>query len=72
LCPLTDKSDTFEKTLLSLFTGSILFAACKKTDYMLNIPVAKQECELQTANPSGKSYASDSVVTYNCTTIIAV
>jgi hypothetical protein len=56
-----------KKTLLSLFTGSILFAACKKTDYMLNIPVAKQECELQTANPSGKSYASDSVVTYNCT-----
>ena len=35
---------------------------------MLDIPVAKQACELQTANPSGKSYASDSVVSYNCTT----
>jgi hypothetical protein len=43
------------KKLLSLITGSILFVACKKTDYMLDIPVAKQACELQTANPSGKS-----------------
>lgn len=57
-----------KKTLLSLFTGSVLFAACKKTDYILDTLVAKQECELQTANPSGKSYDSDSVVTYNCTT----
>jgi hypothetical protein len=55
-----------KKTLLSLITGSILFVACKKTDYMLDIPVAKQACDTNN-QPFGK-ILFDSVVSYNCTT----
>ena len=32
----------------------------------LPLPVQTEPCELQTANPTGKSYAADSVVKYNC------
>jgi hypothetical protein len=40
--------------------------ACRKSDVLQ--PLAKTAtCELQTANPAGRSYSSDSFVAYNCT-----
>lgn len=53
-----------KKIILTLFTGSILFASCRKditTDQKI------EPCELQTANPAGRSYSSDSVIDYTCT-----
>jgi hypothetical protein len=55
-----------KKTILSILTGSLIFGACTKNDYILPSAVSKP-CEQQTANPTGRSYAADSVVNYNCT-----
>lgn len=46
-----------KRTYLSILIGSIIFFGCKKENF-----VPAEACELQTANPSGRSYAADSVV----------
>lgn len=56
-----------KKTLLSLLTVSFLFSACRKDVFETPAPPAEEPCELQTGNPSGRSYANDSLVAYNCT-----
>lgn len=53
-----------KKIVLALSVGSLFFLACSKTEILL--PVA-EPCLMQTGNPAGKSYASDSVVAYTCT-----
>lgn len=54
-----------KKIILSLLIGSIFLIACRKGDFLL--PVSKDKpCELQKGNPLGKSYASDSVVDFQC------
>lgn len=55
-----------KKNILALITGSILFASCNKEDFALRFTPA-EPCILQTANPSGRSYTEDSVVTFTCT-----
>lgn len=57
-----------KKTILSILTGSLFFWACTKNYNDLILPSAvTKPCEQQTANPTSRSYASDSVVNYNCT-----
>jgi hypothetical protein len=52
-----------KKTFISLLFGSFFFLACKKENF---IPaVETQACEVQTDNPTGRSYAVDSVVEIN-------
>lgn len=53
-----------KKIVLSTLIGSIFILSCTKSDILL--PVA-EPCIMQTGNPAGKSYASDSVVAYTCT-----
>lgn len=66
LSTLTTKSKPLKKILFSFLLLSILMSACSKHEVLL--PQAKTNtCELQTANPTGKSYSSDSIVTYTCT-----
>ncbi|MEO7924596.1 MAG: hypothetical protein ABIR30_13025 [Chitinophagaceae bacterium] len=55
-----------KKNILTLVTGSIFFASCMKEEFAPH-PSPVTPCELQTANPSGKSYAKDSVAAYTCT-----
>ena len=55
-----------KKTLVLLFTGSLFSLACRKGDFLL--PKTETEpCVLQIENPTGRSYSSDSVVSYTCT-----
>ncbi|NOT52477.1 MAG: hypothetical protein HOP10_14500 [Chitinophagaceae bacterium] len=53
-----------KKTIVSILIGSTCFLSCTKSDILL--PVA-EPCIVQTGNPAGKSYISDSVVDYTCT-----
>lgn len=57
---------TLSKLLLSLLIGSFLFSACRKDSFA---PVAEPgiPCQLQTENPAGRSYSSESVVDFACT-----
>ena len=57
---------TLSKLLLSLLIGSILFSACRKESLS---PATEQtiNCKLQTENPAGRSYATESVVSFSCT-----
>lgn len=57
---------TVSKLLLSLLIGSILFSACRKENFS---PTTEKVvgCKLQTENPAGRSYAAESVVSFNCT-----
>ena len=55
-----------KKTIVSLLVGSLFSLACKKSDF-LQLKTETETCELQTANPSGRSYAADSVVAFACT-----
>lgn len=54
-----------KKTIVTLFAASLCLFACTKSDLLL--PPVAEPCEFQTGNPSGKSYADDSVVAYTCT-----
>ena len=56
---------TLSKLLLFLFIGSSLFSACRK-DNFAPIPEPAIPCLVQTENPTGRSYTSESVVSYNC------
>lgn len=53
-----------KKNLLALLFVSTTFFACRKADIL--VPVVPKPCLEQKANPAGKSYASDSVVAFNC------
>ena len=64
--PFGRKTDSLKKTIVSLFIGSIFFLACSKSD-LIQPKTEKAACELQTGNPAGWSYTTDSVVAYTCT-----
>jgi hypothetical protein len=49
-----------------LFTGILLFSACRKETIETPI-MADEPCVAQTANPAGRSYTTDSIVSFNCT-----
>ena len=53
-----------KKIILPLVTGCILFASCRKD---ISVENYYEPCELQTVNPAGRSYSSDSVVNFTCT-----
>lgn len=53
-------------TLLTLLFGAILLSACRK-ESMEMPPIPDEPCIAQTANPAGRSYTTDSVVAYTCT-----
>ena len=55
-----------KKLIVSLLIGSTFLLACRKGDYLLPVSDNKP-CELQTTNPAGRSYATDSIVAYTCT-----
>ena len=55
-----------KKTIVLLFTGSLFSLACRKGDF-LQLKTEAEPCELQTANPAGRSYVTDSIVAFNCT-----
>jgi len=54
-----------KKTFTLLFAGILILAACKKE--ALTVPEIKAACSVQTINPSGRSYSTDSVIKYSCT-----
>lgn len=53
------------KKTITLIAGILCLAACKKES--LSVPVVKEACSIQTTNPLGRSYSSDSVVSFTCT-----
>ena len=55
-----------KKTIVLLFTGSLFSLACRKGDF-LQLKTETEPCIVQTDNPKGRSYSSDSVVSYICT-----
>ena len=55
-----------KKFIVSLLIGSTLLLACRKGDFLQPFTENKP-CKLQTADPSGRSYAADSIVAYTCT-----
>jgi hypothetical protein len=55
-----------KKKILPLLTGVLFLAACEKDNFEAPV-VIPEPCEMQTANPAGRSYPSDSVVSYICT-----
>jgi hypothetical protein len=56
---------TLSKLILLLILGSIFFSACRKDNFD-QVYKAKAFCELQTGNPSGRSYAEDSLINFTC------
>ena len=62
-----DLNRTFlKKTILPVLIGSIISFACRKNDILL--PKAETEtCVIQTANPAGRSYDTESIVAFTCT-----
>ena len=55
-----------KKTIVSILIGSMFFLACRKGDFLQEGTVT-EPCIVQTDNPAGRSYASDAVVAYTCT-----
>jgi hypothetical protein len=55
-----------KKTYIAIFTAISLLSACKKENIEQPLPTA-EPCIMQTANPAGRSYTNDSVVSYTCT-----
>lgn len=53
-----------KKIILPFLSGCILIVSCQK-DYQFEEKT--EPCVQQTANPAGRTYSSDSVVSYNCT-----
>jgi hypothetical protein len=60
------KRTLLKKIILSLLLGSIFLTACRKSDILLPI-TETVPCVLQSANPSGRSYTADDLVTFTCT-----
>ena len=57
-----------KKIILSLLTGSILLISCRKDIFIDDLNQIVKTCELQTADPAGRTYSSDAVINYTCTT----
>ncbi len=55
-----------KKTIVLLFIGSLFSLACRKGDF-LQLKTETEPCELQKADPTGRSYDTDSIVAFNCT-----
>jgi hypothetical protein len=55
-----------KKIIVFLFIGSLFSLACRKSDF-LQLRTENEPCELQTANPAGRSYTADSLVTFTYT-----
>ncbi|HEY6063186.1 MAG TPA: hypothetical protein VIV35_06230 [Chitinophagaceae bacterium] len=55
-----------KKIIVLLFTGSLFTLACRKSDF-LQLKTETEPCVVQTDNPTGRSYSSDSIVSYTCT-----
>ncbi len=57
---------TLSKLLLSLLIVSFFFSACRKENFT---PVSESviPCQIQTENPAGRSYSSESIITFTCT-----
>ncbi|MBI5372283.1 MAG: hypothetical protein HZA79_09710 [Sphingobacteriales bacterium] len=55
-----------KKTFTLLVSGILSLASCRKDS--LQIPVVKAACLVQTGNPAGRTYSSDSVRAFTCTT----
>lgn len=53
------------KKTFTLIAGILFLVACKKET--LSVPVVKEPCSIQTTNPLGRSYSSDSVISFTCT-----
>jgi hypothetical protein len=64
---LDAKRIPLKKTHLYLLAGCLSLAACTKEAADLIQPPVVEPCQFQTVNPAGRSYASDSVVSYTCT-----
>ncbi len=60
------KRTPLKKTIVSILIGSTFLLACRKGDF-LQLKTVTEPCELQTANPAGRSYPADSVVAFTCT-----
>ncbi len=54
-----------KKTFILLVSGILFLASCQKES--IQIPIVKASCLIQTANPAGRSYSSDSVQAFTCT-----
>lgn len=54
-----------KQTILYLLIASVLLASCRKD----LLPIDKQAapCKLQTDNPEGRSYTTDSLISFTCT-----
>lgn len=55
-----------KKIIVLLFIGSLFSLACRKNDF-LQLKTENESCQLQTANPAGRSYTTDSLVAFTCT-----
>lgn len=59
-----------KKTIVTLLLGSVFFTSCQKEDYaeLTDKPSAAipLPCIAQTANPAGRTYDTDSIVSYIC------
>jgi len=53
-----------KRTIGTLLTASLFLASCRKDD---SIQLITEPCEIQSDNPAGRSYESDSVVSVACT-----
>lgn len=53
-----------KKIILTLLTGFVLLSGCQKEILYKD---SSEPCELQIANPTGRTYSTDSVVNFNCT-----
>lgn len=60
--PLDIKRTPLKKTLLIILSGNLFFAACKKENFQ---QPETDPCTASTADPTGRSYATDSVVAVN-------
>ena len=54
-----------KKTILSLLLGSMFFLACRKSDF-LQTKTETEPCQLQKDNPTGRSYAGESLQAFTC------
>ncbi len=61
--------ETLSKLYLPLLAAIALISSCAKyeLDQPFEPPVPVIPCEKQTVNPAGRSYSSDSIIAYTCT-----
>ena len=54
-----------KKIFFLLFTSSLFLPSCKKDSFIP--PIKEESWVLQTGNPAGRSYTSDSLISFTCT-----